>query len=195
MIDLRHKLPPIQNQGIAPICAAVSAKAVAFYHGIEIDENEVYEEAKKIDKIPGEKYDGTEPEAVLKVLENRGLGKVIMIPSNIVDDVIESKGPVICTMQVNKIEPKCAENTYHAMVVCGYSPMTDSALIRNSWGVEWQDNGHKTMPMAEFIEYAEPYCYGFIPKAEQKSKVKPFIIIGAVVALIAIAAIAYTVIL
>jgi hypothetical protein len=180
MIDRRQNLPPVTYQGTFPRCVGEAFSALAHEMGYKgIDPQELYETAKKHDLFPGENYEGSDLSGGARSVELLG-GKLNTLHScskHALVSQLSNSSVVVCV----KTELLGITGGYHAMLVCGYNPNDDKFIVRNSWGVEWGDNGY-TYPTANELEkHVVGQGYGMRSAEKGKKKAQTMVLIGVVV--------------
>lgn len=138
---------PITHRGPAPL----------------INPAEVYDEARKIDEIPGEAYDGTTVRAGAQVLRSRGFITEFRWAESVEDIVnaVLNFGPVVmgtnwyegmmATSKTGYITPTGQVLGGHAWVINGVSLANQTVRLKNSWGRGW---GSKGFALMTFIDLA-----------------------------------------
>jgi len=165
----QDSMPPVRNQGMTSTCVCQSLTSVLdFLHNSEVGVSGVCNNYS-IDELysirsnkPG---DGMTFKEALHYLRHHGLnGQKINEYSKINSGMIAKYaivmfGPVVCGLPVYSGNVRKFWNKRgsfqggHAVTLVGYNK--EGFIIRNSWGTEWGDRGHVTIPYDEF----ENFCF------------------------------------
>ena len=156
------------NQGSNPYCVAfawlhwmadgpVTHRAAPIYRP-----RDVYHDAQKLDKFPGQNYDGTTVRAGAKALVKRGVVTEYHWAWEL-EDVIQAVltlGPVVVGTDWYEemytpdedfiIRARGRKYGGHAYLINGVDTYYGRFRIKNSWGTEWGDNGHAFLPFSDF---------------------------------------------
>lgn len=183
-IDRRGKLPPVEHQGTSSKCVGSACAALAYELGHSVPSEQIYEQAKLLDRLPGVDYLGTEIEAGVRVLENMGFGKVRAVAPQEVTQTLQ-KSCVVFHYPTKLLSGYNGDpGLYHAMTVVGYA--SGAFIVRNSWGADWGNEGYFTIPEQEFYKHASSICYTLVSaqqvKKEDRKNILPFIIAAGVLA-------------
>jgi hypothetical protein len=152
---------PVLDQGDRPQCVAYAWCAMLLASPITgaLPEPEtmfaasLYQEAQRLDDMPGEAYEGTTVRGAAKALKARGLiasYRWAYTAADVVDFVL-STGPVVIGVDWSEamsepvrgdwIKPGGASLGGHAVLVIGADARGKRVRILNSWGASWGDDG------------------------------------------------------
>lgn len=201
IIDRRRGLPPVTNQQSEPRCVGEAFATLMSESGYSINPDTVYVGAKRYDSIPGEDYDGTHLEGAVRYLhaETPYDDRIYPVDTKSIPIIIEAlkKSCVVCSVRADMLLGPGHEDSYHAMIICGYDSTQDTFLLRNSWGITWGLDGYMWISTATFLDYSNRrgWALGVDEKrlSRKKSNKKMLMAAGVVGTIALTAAIYYTI--
>lgn len=142
----------------------------------------IYESAQKVDRWPGQDYDGTSVRAGAKILKELGVISEYRWAFTIVDVIqtLLELGPMVVGTWWHRdmfypdkegfITPTGEKMGGHAYVLNGINTEKDVLRIKNSWGRQWGDSGHAYIKINDFQKLLQDYgeaCIAFEKKLKK----------------------------
>ena len=161
------------NQGTSPFCVAYSwshwiedgpviQDTIPGRHKPLFDLESFYKTCQKVDGWPGSEYSGTSVRAGARVLKDTGviteyrwafdINEIIMTLLTLGPMVVGTKWYDKMQFPNNNglIRPKGRPLGGHAYVINGVDTNREYFRIKNSWGIDWGDNGHAYITFKDF---------------------------------------------
>lgn len=161
--DMREELSAPINQGDRGICVSVCTTDMVGYAwrvaGKKYKKKVDYYYNKRECKV----LEGMSPREAFEIAEHNELIKsyAIIRSLNAARVAIVANGPVLIALPVCNYDSNFWEGEqilgYHAVTLVGFDERSQSFTLRNSWGVDWGEQGYTQFPYYDYSRVLEAW--------------------------------------